>query len=49
VKKDEIGRSYGMHRREDECIQGFGGKTRRKEITMRMIDGRRIVELISEN
>jgi hypothetical protein len=37
VKEDEIGRVCGMHKREDECIQGFGMKTRWKETTMKIV------------
>jgi hypothetical protein len=35
VKEDEIGSAYSMHQGEEECIQGFGGKARRKETTMK--------------
>jgi hypothetical protein len=31
VKEDEMGRACTMHRREEERMQGFGGKARRKE------------------
>jgi Uri superfamily endonuclease len=33
VMEDEMGRKLSTHRREEECIQGFGGKDRRKETT----------------
>jgi hypothetical protein len=30
VEEGEMGRERSMHGREEECIQGFGGKARRK-------------------
>jgi hypothetical protein len=36
IKVKEVGRSYGMYGREDKCIQGFGGKIRRKETTWKV-------------
>jgi hypothetical protein len=32
-KKDEIGGACSTHGREEDCIQGFGGKTIRKDTT----------------
>jgi hypothetical protein len=50
LKEDEIGRVCSMHGREDECIQGFGRKNRRKETTRKTnVDGRRIMNWILEN
>jgi hypothetical protein len=37
VKEDEMGRACGTHGGEEECIQGFGGKARRKEINRKRI------------
>jgi hypothetical protein len=31
VKKDELERTCSTRGRDEECIQGFGGKARRKE------------------
>jgi hypothetical protein len=31
VREDEVDRAYISHGREEECIQGCGGKDRRKE------------------
>jgi hypothetical protein len=33
VKEDEMSKVYSTHEGEEERIQGFGGKARRKEIT----------------
>jgi hypothetical protein len=33
IKENEKGRACSMHAREEECIQGFGWKARRKETT----------------
>jgi hypothetical protein len=33
VKEDKMGREYGTHGKEEECIHGFGGKSNRKETT----------------
>jgi hypothetical protein len=33
VKEDEMGRASSMNGREEEYIQDFGGKARRKEAT----------------
>jgi hypothetical protein len=33
VKEDEMGRACGTYRGEDESIEDFGGKARRKETT----------------
>jgi hypothetical protein len=33
VEEGEIGRERSMHGREEECLQGFGRKARRKETT----------------
>jgi hypothetical protein len=30
-----MGRAFSRHERKEECIQGFGGKTRRKKSTMK--------------
>jgi hypothetical protein len=30
--EDEKGRACSMHEEEEECLQGFGGKTGKKEI-----------------
>jgi hypothetical protein len=32
VKEDEMGRACGTNGGEEECMQDFGGKARRKEI-----------------
>jgi hypothetical protein len=33
VKEEEMGKEISTHGREEEYIQGFGGKARRKENT----------------
>jgi hypothetical protein len=33
MKEDEMNRAYSTNWGEDGCIQGSGGKARRKEIT----------------
>jgi hypothetical protein len=33
VKEDKIGKAYSMHGVEEECKQGSGENTRRKETT----------------
>jgi hypothetical protein len=33
IKEKEMGGSYGTYGGEEKCIQGFGGKTIRKETT----------------
>jgi hypothetical protein len=38
-----MGKSGSTRWREDECIQDFGGKPRRKETTMKTYVGGRIV------
>jgi hypothetical protein len=37
VKEDELGRACTMHGREDECLQGFGCKTRMEETTSKTL------------
>jgi hypothetical protein len=31
MKENVVGGTYGTHGRREECVQGFGGKARRKE------------------
>jgi hypothetical protein len=31
MKENEVGGTCGTHGREEECVQGFGGKARRRE------------------
>jgi hypothetical protein len=31
IKENEVGRTYGMHEKGEESVQGFGGKARRKK------------------
>jgi len=31
IKEDDMGGAYGTNRKEDKCIRGVGGETRRKE------------------
>jgi hypothetical protein len=33
MKENEVGGKYGTRGRAEECVQRFGGKARRKEIT----------------
>jgi hypothetical protein len=33
VETNEVGRAYGTHGIEEKILQGFGGKTRRKDTT----------------
>jgi hypothetical protein len=33
VKDDEMGKTYGTHGRENEYMEAFGGKFRRKQTT----------------
>jgi hypothetical protein len=33
VKEDEMGRAFSTYGSEQECMQDFGGKARRKETT----------------
>jgi hypothetical protein len=33
VKKNEIGIAYSTYWREEGCMEGYGGETRRKEST----------------
>jgi hypothetical protein len=35
VKEDEISKACSTHGGEEECVQGFGGKIRRKETSMK--------------
>jgi hypothetical protein len=37
---NEVGGTYGTHRRGEKIVQGFGGKTQSKETTWKTIDGR---------
>jgi hypothetical protein len=37
VKEDDMVRAGSMHRREEECIEGFGGKAIRKETTTKTL------------
>jgi hypothetical protein len=37
VKEDEISRACSMYGGEEECIQGFGRKVRRKETIMKTL------------
>jgi hypothetical protein len=36
IKEDEMGRACTTHGGEQECIQGFGEKARRKETTRKI-------------
>jgi hypothetical protein len=36
VKANEVGGACGTHGRGEKSVQGFGGKTRRKETTWKM-------------
>jgi hypothetical protein len=36
VKEDEMGRACSIYGRDEECIQGFGGKASRKETARKM-------------
>jgi hypothetical protein len=33
MKENEVGRAYSTHGRGEKCVQGFGGKARRKKTT----------------
>jgi hypothetical protein len=35
VRDNEIGRTYGTHEGESECMQDFGGKIRKKDTSMK--------------
>jgi len=35
MKEDARVWAYGMHRKAEKCIQGYGGKTWQKEATQR--------------
>jgi hypothetical protein len=45
VNEDYLGRAGSMHSREEECIQDFGGKARRKDLD---VGGRIILKWILE-
>jgi hypothetical protein len=36
VKEDEMGRACSANGEEEECIEDFGGKARRKETTRKI-------------
>jgi hypothetical protein len=42
IKENEVGGKCGTHERGEECVQGFDGKSRRKETTSddQGVDGR---------
>jgi len=46
IKKNEIGRTRGACRRQEGCIQCFGGETGEKEITYLRVDGSIILKWI---